>query len=267
VSTLPGEPFSLRFGVRPRGEVHRPDDLPQSAKPRLVVLIDKHRGKDLPGAFSLGPRLSNLMGRAPQGTGDMAQVTELINSLKWWEFYDLCEEMLRISKAPDELSKDIEAVFVQENLPYSITTAGITWRLSEPAEEAVTQTRHLLSQPEFAGPSGQWERALHALSQRPPDSIGCIRDAIGAMEGLGRILSNRPNDTLGQITNPFATQIGMHPALARAISSIYGYRGDENGIGHGATSPLQVLEPEAEFILLLSAATMIYLTKKKQASV
>ena len=261
--SLPKERFSDRFGVRPRIETRQPDDIPESAKARLVTVIDRLRRKYLPGAYSLGPLLHDVMGRKSQGTGDMPQIRQLVTGLDCWEFYELCEELLRITGAPDKVAEEIDALFVRESLPYKITSSGITWRLSPPASEAVSEARHLLAQPEFAGPSQQWEKAFSHLSERPPDPENCIKDAVGALEGLARILGNKPSETLGQIIKPLAVQLGMHSALANALSNIYGYRSDEQAIAHGATSAFSDILVEAELVLHWCAAAMAYLTKKK----
>jgi hypothetical protein len=194
----------------------------------------------------------------------MSQIDQLIHGLDWWEFYDLCEELLRITGVADEIAKEIDAIFVQDSLPYTITPSGIAWRLSPPAQEVVAETRHLLTQPELVGPSQQWEKASGHLSKRPPDPENCIKDAVGALEGLARILANKPSETLGQIIKPLAPQLGMHSALANAVSNVYGYRGDEQAIAHGATSPLSDIIAEAELVLHWCAATMVYLIKKKK---
>ena len=79
---------------------------------------------------------------------------------------------------------------------------------------------------------------------------------------MARILGNKPSGTLGQIIKPLAAQLGMHAALANAVSNIYGYRGDEQAIAHGATSALSDIIAEAELVLHWCAATMVYMVKK-----
>ncbi|MBI4295299.1 MAG: hypothetical protein HY669_03940 [Chloroflexi bacterium] len=192
----------------------------------------------------------------------MAQIRQLVYELEWWEFYDLCEELLRITGAPDEVAEELDTIFVQQGLPYSISSTGIAWRLSAPASAVFVQTKELLQHPNLMGPSQQWDKALEHLSKRPPDAENCIKDAVGALEGLARILSAKPSDTLGQIIKPLGTQLGVHPALTSAVSSVYGYRGDEQAIAHGATSALQDLVAEAEMVLHWCAAAMLFLAKK-----
>jgi len=266
-ASLPEQPFSLRFGVRPSPQSRQPDDVPDSAKVKLAALIDRLRNsKYLPGAYSLGPKLYDALGRRSEGHGDMNQIRQLVHALEWWEFYDLCEELLRLARSPDQVAAKIDAVFMSEGLPYAITAAGIAWRLNRPAAEAVEMTSLLLGSPEFQGPSQQWDKARGHLARRPPDPENCIKDAVGALEGLARIISQRPSDTLGQIIKSMARNLAIHQTLANAMSNLYGYRSDEQAIAHGATAALEDLVPEAELVMHWCAAAMAYLVKKWRQS-
>jgi hypothetical protein len=263
--TVPSQPFSERFGVRPTPPARLPDEVPESARVRLAALIDKLRNKYLPGAYSLGTRLAEAVGRRPEGSGDMSQIRGLIYGLDWWEFYDVAEELLRLTGSPEDVAVEVDGLFSSEGLPYAMTPSGIQWRFSEPAGEAVQEARRLLVDEErLRGPAQQWDKALGHLAQRPPDAENCIKDAVGALEGLARIISGHPSNTLGQIVKPLADQLGVHGALASAISSLYGYRGDEQAIAHGATQPLANIIPEAELVSHWAAAAIVYLVKRER---
>lgn len=261
--SLPSRPFSQRFGVRPAPPNRRPDEFPDSAKAKLYNLVDQARQRLIPGAWSLGPPLARALGRMHEGPGSIGQIGDLINSLEWWECYDFCEELLGHSRLREELAAEIDGIFASEGLAYRMTANGIEWRFSQPAEATISEARHLLVENEsFAGPCEQWEKALGHLGRRPPDPENCIKDSIGALEGLARILSGSPSETLGQIIKPLAGRLGIHPALASAISNLYGYRSDEQAVAHGATAALQGLVLEAELVVHWSAAVVVYLTRK-----
>ena len=147
-SRMPAEPFSKRYGVRPKPPARKPDEVPDSAKIALVDLIDEERGSregSLPGAYSLGPRLSRAVGKISEGPGDMQKIQDLIYGLEWWEFYDACEALLRFSRQPEKLAARIEALFASEGLPYKMRPDGIKWRLSEPATEISDEVTVLAS--------------------------------------------------------------------------------------------------------------------------
>lgn len=61
---FPKEPFSKRFGARPKPARCKPNEVPGAARVKLVPLIDELRGKVLPGAYSLEPALFEAIGSA-----------------------------------------------------------------------------------------------------------------------------------------------------------------------------------------------------------
>lgn len=262
------QPFSTRFSVRPKSTQAKPDEIPDLIRVKLVPLIDEFRGsKGLSGAYSLGPALYEAIGKVPpQATGDMNMIRALFRAAEWWQIYDLAENLVKMCSRHDEMATRIEGIFAEANVPYAMTPKGIVWRFSEPAVEAITVTSRLLvEQPALVGPAQQWEKAVAHLSARPPDSENCIKDAIGAVEGTGRILSGRKKETLSTLITPFAKDVGIHGSLAAMIGKLYAYRGDEEAVAHGATKELKVTPADAEFVLHVSAATIVYFTKKQVA--
>jgi|ERR1035441_7357219 hypothetical protein len=262
---LSPERFSRRFDARPTPEPRQPHEVPHSAKTKLVSAIDRLRQRSLPGATSLGPRLADALGKPFDSVGSMASIRALILDLEWWEFYDACEELLRLSRQASSVVVEIEAIFAEEALPYRFTESGIEWRLPQPATQAIRTTAQLLVFDEqFRGPAEQWAKAEAHLNRRPPDPENCIKDAVGALEGVARIISGRRNDTLSQILPSLATSLGIHGTIKQALASLYAYRGDQQAIAHGAVEELDNVIPEAELVLHWTAAAIMFLTKKSR---
>jgi hypothetical protein len=261
---FPTKPFSIRHGVRPPAAKRKPEDVPKSAKIALIKFIDEIRSKrsGIPGAYTLGPKLAEAARKEFESPGDMTKIRALINDLQWFEFYDVTEELVRMSDDRERMAREIDAIFASEGLPYRMTASGVDWRYSEAAVEEMEQAeRSLATDPRFAGPLAQWQKARQHLSDRPPDSENCIKDAVGAVEGVARILHGS-SDTLGQIIKPLGKSLGVHAALTGAISNLYGYLGDEQAVAHGATVAPSDLLPEAEFLLHSCAATIVFLLRK-----
>lgn len=51
--------------------------------------------------------------------------------------------------------------------------------------------------------------------------------------------------------------------LDEAILKVYAYRGDQPGVAHGLVGTSTVTVDDAEFVLAMSAAIIIYLVKKR----
>ena len=261
---IPQQPFSTRFQARPVRQPRNPNDVPESAKRKLVSLIARLKDGALPGAYSLGPRLADALGKPFEAMGDMPKVRALITGLEWWEFYDASEELLRMAKSPEIVADALEALFAEEGLPYRITTAGIEYRFPEPTAEAIGEAdRVLLADPKYRGPGEQWEKAKSFLNARPPDAENAIKDALGALEGVTRLIARKPQETLSQIIGPLAKSLNIHGALAKAIGDCYAFRGDQQGIAHGATQAFEDQTAEAELLLHWTAAAITYLVRKK----
>lgn len=240
----------------------KPNEVPDAARVKLVPLIDELRGRVLPGAYSLGPALFEAIGMKSPGAGDMHMIRKLIYEVEWWQFYDLCEALVQMSGRPEEVGARIEEVFAEQNLPYAMTPEGIVWRFSAPAGEAVeSASRLLLESDRFRGPAEQWGKALGHLARRPPDPENCVKDAVGAIEGLVRMVMGRTKDTLGELLPALSKQFGIHKALTDAIGKIYAYRGDQQAIAHGATGALSDLSAEAELVCHWCAASIVFVAK------
>ena len=218
----------------------------------------------MPGLTSLAPLLYERIGmQPPQIPADMNMLRRLFYDAEWWQVYDLSEAMLAMCSFREQITDRIEAIFATEQLLYRFTLGGIEWRFPEVTAEVIgAATRRLTESTRLAAVAAQWQKALAHLSERPPDSENCIKDAVGALEGTVRILSGKHTPTFSSLITPFSRQINMHPALAGVVEKVYAYRGDEQGVAHGATKEARDLTAEAEMVLHVSAASIIYFEKK-----
>jgi len=261
---IPNQRFSDRFGGRPKPEPVKPDELPDSAKIGLVQLIGELRDKALPSLTKMMIAVNNELRRRPPERAEFPMLRDLVLEAQWWEFYEICEALVKAAQDQTQVVNRIEALFADESLAYAMTENGITWRYSSPAKEEVEAAERLLVEaPEFAATARQWRKAQEHLSKRPPDHENCVKDAVGALEGVARILTGKTGQTLSKILPDLAKTVGMHKTLETAIDKLYAYRGDEQGVAHGATNTeLSNLAAEAEMVLYWTAGAIVYFAKK-----
>ena len=109
-----------------------------------------------------------------------------------------------------------------------------------------------------------FEKAIKALNVRPkPDVENCIKDAVATVESVGKIIRKDKKARIDDIIK-VAIQNGVIPhLLGDPIIKLYAYRGDEPAVAHGGIEPSKVTVDEAEFVLAMSAAIIIYLVKKR----
>ena len=91
--------------------------------------------------------------------------------------------------------------------------------------------------------------ALEKLSSREkPDYRNSIKESISAVESLvANALGQK--GTLGQLIKKLEEKTGLHPALGKALSNLYGYTSDEDGIRHAILESKQLSFEDAKFFL------------------
>lgn len=118
----------------------------------------------------------------------------------------------------------------------------------------------------LVGPKGpvrtHLRRALELLSDRKsPDYRNSIKESISAVESLvATVLGEK--GTLGQLVKKLEDEIGLHPALRTAFSSLYGYTSDEGGIRHAILESRNVVFEDAKFFLVVCSAFVNFVESK-----
>jgi ABC-type cobalt transport system substrate-binding protein len=188
----------------------------------------------------------------------------IIRHCNWWQFYDICEVMYTaLESDKDEFSAQVNTLFKEERLGFELRDGKVEKVGSGFIDAEIKEARYLLKEPEFKGADEQFEKAIKALNVRPePDVENCVKDAVGAIESVGRIIINNEKALLSDIIKDMAGKGTIPKPLDQTIQKLYAYRGDQPGVAHGAVGASKVTVDEAEFVLAMSAAMIIYLVKK-----
>ena len=187
----------------------------------------------------------------------------------WWQFYDICEELYKVivdtfkNDDPDDFAEGVNALFARENVVWRLKDGLIERQYSEEVSKTLGKTYVLLNDPRFQGVDEQFDRARRQLDKRPdPETGNCVKDAVGAMEGVAQIILGNHSVLLPKSldTEPFKSQI--HPTLRIAIEKVYAYRGDAPGAGHSQVGPSKIAVEDAEWVLMFCATTILYFANK-----
>lgn len=189
----------------------------------------------------------------------------------WWVFLDICE-LISLSFYTNhptkrgEYSNKLNTLFREENIGYEMQEGKIERIGNEFIDEKIKNARRLLKEPEFKSADELFEKSIKELNIRPkPDVENCVKDAIASVESIGRIIRKDKNARIDNIIKD-GVQNGVVPRLlGDPIIKLYAYRGDEPAVAHGGIEPSKVTRDEAEFVLVMSAAIIIYLVKKRSA--
>jgi hypothetical protein len=108
-------------------------------------------------------------------------------------------------------------------------------------------------------------RALELFSDKTnPDYRNSIKESISAVESLvGSVLGEK--GTLGQLIKKMEEEIGLHPALNKAFSSLYGYTSDQDGIRHAILEQPDIGFDEAKFFLVVCSAFANFVRSRVQS--
>jgi hypothetical protein len=278
--------FSRRFGYKPAPDIGLIyEDAPQTLRIGFWNLLeDLIKMDNLPNAYSLYDPYTTQLRIARSDKHDREKsVLKMIQDCYWYQFYDLCELTFTLMKDAYEYdgygnetlykkarecrydyTVKLNKILSEECIGWQLRKGQLQRVSSEHMDKAVIRPAcAVLKSQRLAGPDLQFGKALNFFNRRPkPDIENCIKEAVGAMEAVAKILTNRPKETLGKIL-PGLVQDGLvKKPLNRIMESVYGFRGDQPGVGHGQYKPSDLDVAEAEFVLHICASAILFLGKK-----
>lgn len=112
-------------------------------------------------------------------------------------------------------------------------------------------------------------KAINLLYDRSnPDYSNSVKESISAIESMCNVMLGTTGKTLADTLRVLDKNgIVIHSALKSALSSLYGYTSDENGIRHSTGIDEKTTFEEAKFMLVTCSAFLNYLMQiyEKQA--
>jgi hypothetical protein len=183
--------------------------------------------------------------------------SNIVESSSWYEVYDLLEFLLRIdfdfwgpARINSILEKEMSGYRVLGSCVVPITDK----------EELDTLENSARLPDHFAGARTHIASALEKLSQKPkPDLRNAVKEAISAVESAARAVTGREKATLGDLLKTLKEEQGLHPALTKAWSSLYGYTSDEEGVRHAMLSEPNIDFALAKYMVVICAAFVNFL--------
>jgi len=269
--------FSKRYNLRPTPEGLVYEHVPERARIGLYHVAEQFFKVDyVPTYLSLYKEICIGL-RIPRDRSIIYDyqasraIEKLIGKCEWWQFYDICEILWASlpseywnEKERNEFSNQVNAFFREEQLGFEFKDGKVEKVGSGFIDAKVKEARYLLKEPEFKGADEHFEKAIKALNVRPnPDVENCIKDAVAAIESVGRIMVGDEKALLDDIIKDMTKKGVIPKPLDQTIQKIYAYRGDQPGVAHGLVGASKVTIDEAEFVLAMSAAIIIYLVKKR----
>ena len=195
--------------------------------------------------------------------GALENIREYFMKCTWYEVYDFIEFTAKY--APDEMTPGFKvfcnSVLSNELSAYRFVENQLTEITSEleiaSVEDALKNTSP------FEGVNIHLKTALALLSDRKqPDYRNSIKESICAVEALAQIITNDDKASLGSALKSLESRGGIHPALQKSLSALYGYTSDADGIRHAMLEDSELTYADAKFILVSCTAFTNYLIHK-----
>ena len=179
----------------------------------------------------------------------------------WYEVYNLIEFFA--NKFPEDgrnanFVNECNAIFEHELSGYRFVGTFITQITSK---EEISEIEEALTSP-FKIVNTHIENALRLMSDKTnPDYRNSIKESISAVEATCNLLAGK-KITLGQCLKEIKEKVGLHGALEKAFSSLYGYTSEAEGIRHALLDEPTLNFEDAKFMLVSCSAFVNYLKAK-----
>ena len=215
----------------------------------ILQYVYDHRGDHPDGLVDLCK--SGLLESA--GEMPVYQSVRYLEEEEWIRVWDDSRKLVSLTAQGKNLMRDPE----QLKLRFPI-------RLDVPPEIADrTEIVVELLQGKYNPVLEQFNKAKSFLyDSTPPDYLNSIKESVGAVEGLARIVLDEPKKTLSQLMPQLTGKYLGHPAMGKIFDAVFAVRGDEPGVAHGAHESSALGHEDAELIFQTCSALIIYLARK-----
>lgn len=272
--------FSKRKGLSPVRDTIQKEDMDDVLRNGLwnvmtVFIWRKNEYEHYSGSFesSIFYKLFQLyyynlfkipLDRMPDGVSNVIEkIRKYFFDCEWYEVYDLIEFTAQncpknltrnfVNACNNVLQKELSAYrFVDEQLADITNEEEI-----ESIETAITDGT------KYSGVHEHLNTALGLLSDRKsPDYRNSVKESISAVEALCVSISGDRKATLGSALNMIEKSHQLHPAFKKALSNLYGFTSDSNGIRHALLEKSAISYNDAKYMLVSCSAFINYVIGK-----
>ena len=192
------------------------------------------------------------------------EIREIFFKYKWHEVYDFIEFVANNYPDEERNEKFMEACnhCLEREMSVYRFVGGLVTEITSEVE--ISEIEEALETP-FKTVNTHLENALKLMSDREsPDYRNSIKESISAVEAIFRLITKNDKVTLGQALRVVETKIGLHGALKKAFSNLYGYTSTAEGIRHALMDDPKLSFEDAKFMLVSCSAFVNYLTSKAE---
>lgn len=197
-------------------------------------------------------------------------VSDKFFKFEWYEVYDFIEFIAKAATSLttvnyNNFSEQCNLILERENSAYRLINKEIVEITDENEIKMIEDVLMKSSTSNLEGVKTHLSSALSLLSDRKnPDFRNSIKESISAVESIAKIISGDSKAQLGKALKIIEDSIGIHPALKKGFSAIYGYTSDEAGIRHAMLEEKDIYNEDARYMLVACSAFINYLIIKAE---
>lgn len=256
--------FAQRVGAEPPPSQLRPDEISNQLRAELWGLIFPHtdspRGVDLPMYFQ--PILRDAWVKHEHKLAHLFSVRQhdtqkrlgmLFGTGSFAQVFGFVEFILRHPLCPSDLPAKVSAALKECNAAYCLIDGDTFVPVgSEQDAAAYSAALDALDNANLSGARTHLKRAGEELGHGHFDKS--VRESISAVESVARMVEPSAT-TLDPALKKIKDKAGLHPALQKGLSQIYGYTSDENGIRHALLDEPQANVDLYDALFMLGACS------------
>ncbi|MCH9664454.1 MAG: hypothetical protein K0U41_01230 [Gammaproteobacteria bacterium] len=181
----------------------------------------------------------------------------------WYEIYDFIEFTAKhqASCINTNFIADCNKVLIKEVSAYRFVGNQLTKLTSEEEIESIEQA--MQDPNSVAGAREHIKTALTLFSDRKnPDYRNSVKESISAVESICKNITGDNGGSLRTALKKIKKTHDMHPAFEDALSKLYGFTSDTDGVRHSLFNPSTITATDAKFMLVLCSAFINYLLGK-----
>ncbi|RKG38856.1 AbiJ-NTD4 domain-containing protein [Acinetobacter rongchengensis] len=190
--------------------------------------------------------------------------TLFFKKYQWYEIYDFieaCIEYFPFQDDKDSFNTLLNDCLQIENSAYRIINNKVTEITSEQEIKSIEEA--LQNTNPYSGVQQHLNQSLKLMSDRQnPDYRNSIKESISAVESICKIVTQDEKTTLGQALKIIENKYGLHEALKKSLSQLYGYTSDADGIRHAMLEESNLSYIDAKFMLVACTNFINYLIEK-----
>lgn len=185
---------------------------------------------------------------------------------KWYEVYNFIEFIVKNDDNEYHKNEFIDfcnQTFENDRAGYRFVNGEITPITSDVEIETIESAYKKTDR--YSNVKRHLMQAQSLFSKRPdPDYRNSIKESISAVEAMCCIVCGKENATLGEAINLMKRQgFPLHQAFVNALSNLYGYTSDSNGIRHHLHEKEYLCSADAKFMLVICSAFVNYIIEIK----